>query len=130
MGGVGYQLFEDISLPGTFPEVLVQTVYQSQSGTFRFLGILLVKLFFQFSFVTRHFRCLQMIIKQADRATGYFDVTPQAAILRVRIGDKTLFPDRITAENSQLQKLLSFGSGRNILIRPVRKSGTYTVNVK
>ena len=97
---------------------------------FHSLGIIRTKSLFQFALVLAYFRCLEMIVEQADGATIDFNITCKTAIFRIRIDDKMLLLDRITAENSQLQQILPFGRRRNIMIRPIRKSCVYTIDAK
>lgn len=94
------------SLCGTFLEVLVQTIGKGESGTFRTVGIIRTKFFFQFALVAADFRSLQMIVEQTDCLAVNVDITPQAAVVGIWVGDELLLLDRITAEHSQLQKTL------------------------
>ncbi len=74
---------------------------------FHSLGIIRTKSLFQFAFILAYFCCLEMIVEQADGATIDFNITCKTAIFRIRIDDKILLLDRITAENSQLQQMSS-----------------------
>lgn len=76
---------------------------------FHSLGIIRTKSLFQFALVLAYFRCLEMIVEQADGATIDFNITCKTAIFRIRIDDKMLLLDRITAENSQLQQIFPSG---------------------
>ena len=118
------------SLCGTFLEVLVQTIGKGESGTFRTVGIVRTKFFFQFALVAADFRSLQMIVEQTDCLAVNVDITPQAAVVGIWVGDELLLLDRITAEHSQLQKTLSGRRRRYILIRPFGNNGAKTVSTK
>jgi len=54
----GFQtcLIDMFSLCGTFLEVLMQTIGKGESGTFRTVGIVCTKFFFQFALVAADFR--------------------------------------------------------------------------
>ena len=108
----------------------MQSVNQSQSSTFHPLRIIRVESLFQFALVLAHFRCLEMIVEQADDTAINLNITPETAIFRIRIDDKILLLDGVTAENSQLQQMFSLGRNRDIIIRPIRKNRSYTVYTK
>ena len=84
------------SLCGTFLEVLVQTIGKGESGTFRTVGIIRTKFFFQFALVAVDFRSLQMIVEQTDCLVVNVDITPQAAVVGIWVGDELLLLDRRT----------------------------------
>ena len=71
-----------------------------------------------------------MIVEQADDTAINLNITPETAIFRIRIDDKILLLDGVTAENSQLQQMFSLGRNRDIIIRPIRKNRSYTVYTK
>ena len=95
-------MIDKISLYCTFPEVLMQAVGERKGGTFGSLRVVLAKFFFQFALVAADFRSLQMIVEQTDRLAVNVDITPQAAVVGIWVGDELLLLDRITAEHSQL----------------------------